>query len=402
MNAKRWLILVSLVVVIAAAALTVLASRIEPRLRSDVERALATRLDSVVTLESFDVELFPRPAISGRGLVIRHRGRTDLPPLITVTSFTGHAGWEGILTRHIGEVTLDGLEITIPPNRRAEMPSISGSSGSGDNGPPFSIATVTATNARLSVLPKRVDKDPRIFDIYSVTISDLTFVAPSRFVATLTNPIPEGLIETEGGFGPWNREDPSDTPLDGRFRFDADLGTIKGIAGKLSSEGQFDGTVDRLVATGWTKTPDFRIPKLKAAALPLATTYRALVDGTNGDVQLERVEAQLAESTFIARGFIVGTKGIKGKRVLLDVTSKNARMRDILSLTVRSFAAGDDRCGDDHHVLRPAPGPGRRDRQAEAGGQGRHCRGTVHERRRSGESRRAQSARAGAAQRRRD
>ena len=48
------------------------------------------------------------------------------------------------------------------------------------------------------------------------------------------------------------------------------------------------------------------------------------------------VEAQLAESTFIASGFIVGTKGIKGKRVLLDVTSKNARMRDILSLTVRT------------------------------------------------------------------
>ena len=152
-------------------------SRIEPRLRRDVERALAARLDSVVTLESFDVELFPRPAISGRGLVIRHRGRTDLPPLITVTSFTGHAGWDGILSRHIHEVTLDGLEITIPPNRRADMPSVvRAAGGSGDNGPPFSIATVTATNARLSILPKRVDKDPRIFDIYSLTVRDLTFV----------------------------------------------------------------------------------------------------------------------------------------------------------------------------------------------------------------------------------
>jgi hypothetical protein len=282
------------------------------------------------------VELFPRPAISGRGLVIRHRGRTDLPPLITVTSFTGHTGWQGLLARHVYEVTLDGLEITIPPNRRADMPSVSGPSGSGDNGPPFSIATVTATNARLSVLPKRVDKDPRIFDIYALTVRDLTFVAPSTFVATMTNPIPEGLIETEGGFGPWNREDPSETPLDGRFQFAADLGTIKGIAGKLDSEGAFDGTVDHIVATGWTRTPDFRIPKLKAAALPLATTYRAVVDGTNGDVQLEHVEARLAESTFIARGFVVGTKGIKGKRVLLDVTSKNAQMKDILRLTVRS------------------------------------------------------------------
>jgi hypothetical protein len=335
-TAKRWLILVGGLAVIIAGSLAVLAARIEPRLRRDVEQALASRLDSVVTLESFDVELFPRPAISGRGLEIRHRGRTDLPPLITVTAFTGHAGWNGILARRIREVTLDGLQITIPPNRRDEMPSFAAPTGSGDGGPPFSIATVTATNARLSIMPKRADKDPRVFDIHSVTVRDLTFVSPSTYRATLTNPIPEGLIEAEGGFGPWDREDPSNTPLDGRFTFAADLGTIKGIAGQLSSEGAFDGTVEHIVATGSTRTPDFRIPKLKAAALPLQTTFRAVVDATNGDVQLERVEARLAESIFIAKGFIVGTKGIKGKRVLLDVTSDHALMRDMLGLTVRT------------------------------------------------------------------
>jgi len=335
-NAKRWLILISGAIIIVAVALAVVAAGIEPRLRRDVERALSKRLDSVVTLEAFDVELFPRPAISGRGLVIRHRGRTDLPPLITVAAFTGHAGWDGIISRHVREVALDGLEIAIPPNRRAEMPSVSVSSGSGDDGPPFSIGSVTATNARLSILPKRVDKDPRIFDIYSVEVRDLTFVSPSTYVASLTNPIPEGRIETEGAFGPWDREDPSNTPLDGRFTFDADLGTIKGIAGVLTSNGEFSGPLNNIVATGSTRTPDFRIPKLKAAALPLDTTFRAVVDGTNGDVQLERVEARLAESTFIAKGFVVGTKGIKGKRVVLDVTSENARMPDILSLTVRT------------------------------------------------------------------
>ncbi len=336
MNTKRWLLLLSGVIVVFALALALIAARLEPRLRADVERALAARLDSVVTLESFDVELFPRPAISGRGLVIRHRGRTDLPPLIIVTSFTGRAGWDGIFSRRIHEVALDGLEITIPPNRRADMPSGVGGSGSADNGPPFSIATVTATNARLSIMPRRADKDPRVFDIHSLQIRDLTFVSPSTYVASLTNPIPEGRIETEGAFGPWDREEPSNTPLDGRFTFDADLGTIKGIAGMLTSNGAFGGPLNHIIATGSTRTPDFRIPKLKAAALPLETTFRAVVDGTNGDVQLERVEARLAGTTFIAQGFVVGTKGIRGKRVLLDVTSANARMADILSLTVRS------------------------------------------------------------------
>jgi hypothetical protein len=344
-TAKRWLLLVGGLVVLVAAVLAIVASRIEPRLRRDVERALAKRLDSVVTLERFDVSLFPRPAIVGKGLVIRHRGRTDLPPLITITSFTGHTGWEGLYSRHITEVTLDGLEVTIPPQRRADMPSLSGDSSSGDgedasdgdSGPPFSIGTVTATNARLSIMPKRVDKDPRIFDIYTVSIYDLTFVSPSTFVASLTNPIPEGLIETNGAFGPWNRDEPSETPVEGRYVFNADLGTVKGIAGAVSAQGQFNGVVNRIATTGTTKTPDFRLPKLKASALALQTTYRAVVDGTNGDVQLEHVDVNLGESTFVAKGFIVGTKGIKGKRVLLDVTSQKALMPDILRLTVRTL-----------------------------------------------------------------
>jgi hypothetical protein len=155
-------------------------------------------------------------------------------------------------------------------------------------------------------------------------------------VASLTNPVPEGTIETEGAFGPWDRDEPSNTPLEGRFTFAADLGTIKGIAGALESSGQYAGSVDRVATTGTTHTPDFRIPKLKAAALPLETTFRAVVDGTNGDVQLEEVDARLGASRFVAKGFIVGTKGIKGKRVLLDVTSDDARMEDLLGLTVRT------------------------------------------------------------------
>jgi len=350
-TAKRWLLLIGGVLIGTAAVLALLASRIEPRLRSDVERALAKRLDSTVTLDSFDVRLFPRPAIVGRGLVIRHRGRTDLPPLITITSFTGHTGWEGLYSRHITEVMLDGLEITIPPQRRADMPSLSGpSSGddgdasapdngsvAGDSGPPFSIQTVTATNARLSIMPKRADKDPRIFDIYALSIHDLTFVTPSTFVASLTNPIPQGLIETNGAFGPWNRDEPSETPVEGRYIFNADLGTIKGIAGAVAAQGQFNGVVNHIATSGSTKTPDFRLPKLKASALALQTTYRAVVDGTNGDVHLEHVDVHLGGSTFIAKGLIVGTKGIKGKRVVLNVTSEKALMADILRLTVRTL-----------------------------------------------------------------
>jgi hypothetical protein len=70
--------------------------------------------------------------------------------------------------------------------------------------------------------------------------------------------------------------------------------------------------------------------------LPLKTTFQAVVDGTNGDVTLDPVEATLASSTFVARGDVIGMKGVKGKRVVLEVTSTAARMEDILRLTVRT------------------------------------------------------------------
>ena len=162
------------------------------------------------------------------------------------------------------------------------------------------------------------------------------------------------------------------------------------------------GTVNNSSRPGSTRTPDFRIPKLKAAALPLATTYRAVVDGTNGDVQLERVEAQLAESTFIARGLRRRHERHQGEarapgRHVEERADGGHPEPDGAHLT-----AGDDRRRHHHHLLRPAPGARRRHRQAEAGGQGRHCRGAVHERPRPGQGRRAQPARAGPSEGRRD
>ena len=80
------------------------------------------------------------------------------------------------------------------------------------------------------------------------------------------------------------------------------------------------------------------------------------MDGTNGDVQLNPVDARLGASRFLAKGFVVGTKGIKGKRVLLDVTSEGARMEDILRLTVRTAPPAMSGARHTHHVVRSAAG----------------------------------------------
>lgn len=321
--------------VLVALGLTVMARGVGPRLRAEVVRGLAEQLDSDVTLDALDVRWFPQPAVWGRGLVVRHKGRTDIPPLVSVEAFSGTTGWRSAFGRRVRRVTVDGLEITIPPGRRADMPSIAiGEDEAGE--PPFTIDQVVATNARLSILPRDPDKNPRVFDIFSLQVRDLTFVSPSTFEAAIANPVPFGRVEAHGSFGPWARVEPGATPVEGQFTFNADLGTIKGIAGALEAEGTFSGPLARLGVSGTTKTPDFRIPRLRAAALPLANRFEAVVDGTNGDIELVRVESSLADSHFVSSGRIVGTRGVKGKRVVLDVESDDARMEDLLRLTVRS------------------------------------------------------------------
>ena len=54
------------------------------------------------------------------------------------------------------------------------------------------------------------------------------------------------------------------------------------------------------------------------------------MDGTKGDVELHRVDVHLGKSEFIAKGVVEGTKGIKGKRVVVNVKSQNANLGELL------------------------------------------------------------------------
>lgn len=313
----------------------VIAQQSADRLHARIVQTLSRGLDSEVTLESVQIEFFPSPSIIGRGLVIRHLGRHDIPPLVVVREFACDLSWSRFLDKDVDQVHLDGLEITIPPGRGKDMPDVNVGRPSGERSRVV-LRRLLAHGARLTVLPKNPKKNPRVFDIFDLTMNDLGFDTPAPFTATLTNPIPFGTIETKGTFGPWAATDPRQTPLSGDFGFSADLSTIKGIAGALTSKGRYSGTIERVATSGETHTSDFRISKLKAKAMPLSTSYDALVDGTNGDVELTRVDVRLGKSKLQATGNIVGTKGLKGKRVLLHVTSQDAWIEDMLSLTVPS------------------------------------------------------------------
>jgi hypothetical protein len=61
-----------------------------------------------------------------------------------------------------------------------------------------------------------------------------------------------------------------------------------------------------------------------------------VVVGTVGDTYLTRVDAKLGQTSLTANGAVVGTKGVKGRTVKLNVHITDGRIGDLLRLAVKS------------------------------------------------------------------
>ena len=320
------------IIMLAGVVVVVTATQAEPRLRDWIITTLSRSLKSEVELGAVHLTWMPL-RFQGENLSVRHRGRTDVPPLLVVKTFIIDLELTDLWNRStIQHVNVDGLEINFPPRDpvTGKRPLPDPSAGGGDDATGVVVERLTATNARMSIIPREDWKNPKVWDITRLEMTNLRSGQPATFTASLTNPIPEGTIESTGAFGPWQPDEPGDTPLDGDYTFAADLGTIEGLEGDLSAVGKMKGTIDRISTTGQTRTEKFRLAELNGDALPLTTAYEAVVDGTKGDVELLRVDVHLGRSEFIARGLVEGTKGIKGKRTVLNVKSSNANLGELL------------------------------------------------------------------------
>ena len=273
---------------------------------------------------------------------LRGHDHNDVPPLLKIRSFTITGGLFGLASRprKFKSIALDGLEINIPPggpdfkehyNRAADPNAAAEKSSS-----PIHIEHLEASDAILRLIPRRAGKEPREFLIHRLQMEGVGSESRMPFSAELTNPIPRGEIQTEGRFGPWSRESPGATPVDGKYSFnDVDLSTIKGIAGTLTSTGEFRGALGRIEVKGETRTPDFSL-NIAKNPLPLTTTFEAVVDGTDGDTYLNAVNAKLRQTPILASGAITGTPGVKGRTIQLKVKIADGRIDDLLLLSVKS------------------------------------------------------------------
>jgi hypothetical protein len=334
---RRKLVVIFTLLLICAAVLLSFATRLTPYVRDQAVSTLNERFQSQVELDSLQVSAFPRPEVNGGGLKLRHNGRTDVPPLIKIDSYGASAGLFGLFSSpvRLKTIELDGLEISVPPGGVSHGGKDDGGSQGGATRTRLTIDRLVSRAARLEIMSRERGKLPRTFEIHDLVMYGIGDGDGAEFEAALTNPTPKGRIETSGTFGPWHGPEPSLTPVKGSYVFkNANLNTIKGLAGTLSSTGSYAGVLQRIDVKGETDAPDFSID-LAAQPVPLETRFHAVVDGTNGNTWLQDVQARLLETTIAAKGAVVRTEDVKGRKVTLDVRIDDGRIEDILKLAVK-------------------------------------------------------------------
>lgn len=396
---------------ILAGVLTLLAYHIEPFLRAAVVNGLQDRFRTRVEMDSFHVRLGNGLHgewgvwATGKGLRIwpPHRVGGDHPlevatqsvPLIQLQEFRFHTplSFKSDKPIHISMVRLTGLQIDIPPRSERDnktgfeaagkgkpraahsaknapgeraAPDAMGKDATATSAPPpvsqnqpssggmlsrVEIDRIECDSARLIMETDKPDKLPMELVIANLHVMHVSSTSPMDFQADVLNPKPKGVVHTIGRLGPWATGDPGETPVSGTYRFpSADMGVFKGIAGMLSSDGSYDGTLRNISVQGQADVPNFSLTHF-GNALPLHTKFQARVDGTTGDTWLDKVDAVLGQSQFTTNGEVVRMRlpetparraareangvpqPLDGHNIELKVNVPHGRMEDFLRLT---------------------------------------------------------------------
>ncbi len=368
---RKWLLGTAFAVIFTAVALAVagfvLAGRMEPYARQQAIMYLSRRFASDVQIRELHLrvpEISPlrllltrhwgiSAQVEGEGLSLRKKGTPGAAPLISISRFSGTVDLDSLFHPPIlvPRVAVDGMEIQIPP-RSGRPPQAAGTallgvqaafSASDVQTPTVVFQRIDIAHADLVLLPRDHQKLPLRFEIQRVRLDSAEWGAGMSYDASLTNAKPPGQIHTTGRFGPWNSQEPGETPVAGDYLFEnADLGVFSGIAGILRSQGRFEGQLSTLTVRGQASVPDFRLRRV-GKPVPLAAKFEVQVDATDGNTTLQPVAATLGSTNFITRGAIIKHEANQPRAVSLDVKIPNGYLPDVLVLVMRQPPSLDGR-----------------------------------------------------------
>src|SRR5262245_9620030 len=208
---KKWLIGIAVVLTSTAIALFIVAkktvNRFEPYIREQAIAYLQQRFHSEVELTALRIGL-PHVApmqllltrgrsgvahVEGDGIVLRHRGRRDIPPMFVLKKFSFDVNLGAVFDspKKVQRITIDGMEINIPP--KGERPTFESEEDSNTDG---LVEEVLINDSVLRVLPKDGKKAPLEFDLHWLRLESAGKNVAMKYDALLTNAKPPGEIES--------------------------------------------------------------------------------------------------------------------------------------------------------------------------------------------------------------
>jgi hypothetical protein len=321
-----------------------IAAGLEPALRDQAVRYLGERFHSDVELAALHLRMpklstlnvlwkhgrGARVRVEGEGLSMLWKGARERPRFFRARRFWFDVDL-GILLddrKTVEQVVIEGLELQVPPKGN-------GSGSSSSMSMNVLLNRINITDGTLSILPKDPTKTPLRFTLHHVNLVNAGAHAAMNYDALLTIPKPAGEVHSRGTFGPWNADEPGDSPLTGRYTLEnADLGVFDGIAGLLQSTGAFNGTLDEVHARGEARVPDFRLT-LAGNPVALSTQFEVLVDGTNGNTTLQPVKATLGSTRFTTTGAVVKHEEKRARLIDLTASMPDGSLRDVLRLAMK-------------------------------------------------------------------
>jgi hypothetical protein len=344
---RRWVLWVGtvfvLLAIVGAVAVEWALRQMEPTMRKRVVETLSARFHSPVELDRLSLSMDKDIIVTGGGLRILYlAGPTKpdanphAPPMLTVESFEFRTGWRELLrpTTRLVTVKVHGLQLNIPPKQGAAEPDNPKRKGQSKLG--IAVDRIECTDAKIVIETSNPGSKPLEFDIGRLVLTDVGAMKPLNYDAVLVNPKPVGNVHSTGSFGPWQDDNPRDTPVNGSYEFThADLSSIRGLGGILSSTGRFSGTLGNLTADGVTDTPDFRLD-ISDHPMALHAEFHAVVDGTTGDTRLDPVRAVVGHTSLVATGSVTRAVGMKGHDTDLTVVIDKGRIEDMLTLALKA------------------------------------------------------------------
>ena len=324
----RWLVWIAAAVVAMGCVVVIVVAIKSPFSQGKVAQSLEETVRAKVTFGKFRMTYFPHPGCVAENVTFSRTGSpANSAPLVTVQRVEIEAHYADIIARpgYVALVTLNGLHVQVPARGEG------GEASPSNENSQVRVGEIVADGAVLEVA--RSDGNaPLKFEMHSLTVRSFAHDSEWSYRVSMKNAEPEGEIISKGKFGPLNLDDLGSTPLSGEYKFQqADLSVFDGIAGTLSSTGDFGGTLGEVGVRGTIDIPDFEVVRSKHK-VHLTSRFNANVNGKNGDVFLKQVQASFLQTSVAASGSVAGKAGQKGKTTSMDVEVNNGRIQDLLHL----------------------------------------------------------------------